>query len=152
MGPGLVLMTQAICLPPGIGEYSPICLPPAFMTPERATATAPPPPPGDPPRPAGRSGPSSYEVTAFAPGPGAHETLCAPSKSGVSVSPSPVELLQSSPAGLHSQMFWGLLLLMPDPQPDVGLRALIPVRELLWYNYSPVCGSPIQGVWDLIVL
>ena len=32
-----------------------------------------------------------------------------------SVSPSSVELLQSSPNGLQSQILWGLLLLMPDP-------------------------------------
>ena len=58
-------------------------------------------------------------------GPGAHKTLWASSKSGISVNPSPVEFLQSSPAGLQSQMLWGLLLLKPDPQtgePDFGLR------------------------------
>ena len=57
-----------------------------------------------------------------------------PSKSGVSVFLSPVELLQSSPTGLESHMLWGLLLLMPDPEagePDVGLRALTAVGELL---------------------
>ena len=32
----------------------------------------------------------------------AHTTLCVPSKSGVSVSPSPVEVLQSNPASLQS--------------------------------------------------
>ena len=57
---------------------------------------------GIPSRPAGRPGPGSYEVTAFFLGPSAHETLCAPSKSGVSVSPSPVEVLQSNPASLQS--------------------------------------------------
>ena len=35
-------------------------------------------------------------------GPDAHNTLCVPSKSGVSVSPSPVEVLQSNPASLQS--------------------------------------------------
>ena len=35
-------------------------------------------------------------------GPDAHTTLCVPSKSGVFVSPSPVEVLQSNPAGLQS--------------------------------------------------
>ena len=66
--------------------------------------------------------------------PSAHETLCAPSKSEVSVSPSPVELLHSCPAGLQSQMLWGLLLLMSDPQAgelDVELRSLTPVGEPL---------------------
>ena len=51
-----------------------------------------------------------------------------------SVSPSPVELLQSRSAGLQSQMLWGFLLPMPDPQAwetDVGLRTLTPVGEPL---------------------
>ena len=111
--------------------------------------------PGHPPRLAGRSGLGSCEVTAFALGPGTCKTLCASSKNGVSASPSPVELLQSSPAGLQSQMLWGLLPLMPDPQagePDMGLRTLTPVGELLQYNYSPVCGLPTQRLWALFIL
>ena len=35
-------------------------------------------------------------------GPVAHTTLCVPSKSGVSVSPSSVEVLQSNPSNLQS--------------------------------------------------
>ena len=68
--------------------------------------------PGDPPREAGKSGLGSHRVTAFALGAGVHETLCVASEIGVSVSPSSVGL----PAGLQSQMLWGLLLLLPDPQ------------------------------------
>ena len=49
--------------------------------------------PGDPPRRAGRSGGGAYEVTAHALCPGACETLCAPFKHGVSVSPSPMACL-----------------------------------------------------------
>ena len=99
--------------------------------------SGPQPPPAslrDSPRPAGRSAPGSYEVTAFSLGPSVHETLCAPSKSGVFVFPSPMEFLPSSPAGLQSQMLWGLLLPMSDPQagePDMGLRTLTPVGEPL---------------------
>ena len=96
--------------------------------------------PGDPPRPAGRSGPGSYEVTAFSLGPCEHKTLCAPSKSGVSLSLSPVEPLWSS---LQSQMLWGLLLLMPDPhagESEVGLSTLPSVGESLRYIYFLVCG------------
>ena len=59
--------------------------------------------------------PGYYPVTAFALGPYAPEILCALCKSEVSVSPNPVELLQSSSTGFQSQMFWGLFLLMPDP-------------------------------------
>ena len=88
--------------------------------------------PGDSPRPAGRSGPGSYQSIAFALHPGEWEILCTPFKSEVSISPSPVGLLRLSPAGLQSQMLWGLIFLVLDPQvgePDVGLRTLTPVRE-----------------------
>ena len=33
-----------------------------------------------------------------------------------------------------------------------GLRTFTPVGELLWYKCSPVCESPIQQLWDLILL
>ena len=80
--------------------------------------------------------------------------LGVPFKSGVSVSPCPVELLWSSPAGLQSQMLWGLFLVMSDSQagePHMGLRNLTPVGEILNYNYSPLCVSLSRGVWDLII-
>ena len=60
-----------------------------------------------------------------------------PSKSGVSVSPSPVEILQSNPASLQSLIIWEILLPVLEPQvgkPDVGLRTFTPVGGLLWYN------------------
>ena len=41
--------------------------------------------------------------------PSSHESLCVPFKNGVSISPSPVELLYTSPTGLHCQMLWGAL-------------------------------------------
>ena len=85
----------------------------------------------------------------FPHGPGAHKSLCEPSKSGVSVSPSPVEVLWSNTAGFQSQILWGLLLPLLDLQaekPEVG-------SELsLLYNCFPVCGLPTQWVWDLILL
>ena len=71
------------------------------------------------------------------------------SKSGVFVSPDSVELLQLSPAGLQSQMLWGLLLLMQDPQAgetDFRLRTCTSAEELLRYNYFLVCGFPTQQV------
>lgn len=49
--------------------------------------------PGDPLRPAGRAGPGSYEIAAFALGPSVHNILCVPYRNGVSVSLSPTELL-----------------------------------------------------------
>ena len=42
------------------GEYSWVCLPPAFMSQERAAAS-----PGDPPRPADMSNPAPYQIFAF---------------------------------------------------------------------------------------
>ena len=89
---------------------------------------------GDPPVLAGGSNPGSYEVTAFPLGPGGHKILCVTTESGVSVCPSIVEFLESNPIGLHSQMLWGLLLPMPNPQarePGVGLRTFTPVGEPL---------------------
>ena len=56
-------------------------------------------------------------------GPGMHETLCVPSKSGVCVSPSPTEFPRTNSRGLPSQILWGLLILPLDPQvrePEVG--------------------------------
>ena len=88
-------------------------------------------------------------------GPDVYTTSCAPSKSGVSLSPSPVEVLQSNPASLQSLILWEFLLPLPDPQvgkPDVGLRTFTPVGGLLWYECSPVCESPTQQLWDLILL
>lgn len=44
----------------------------------------------------GRSFPCSYKTTAFSMGPGEHKILCVPLESEVSISPSPVGLLQLS--------------------------------------------------------
>ena len=74
------------------------------------------------------------------------KTLCAPSQRGVCVSFS----LWSSCtwADLQSQIFWGLLLLMPDPQAGSQMWCSeLSVR----YNYFPVCGSPTCTVCDLII-
>lgn len=48
--------------------------------------------PQDSPRPAGRSGPGCYQITALALGPNACEILCVPLQSEVSISSSPLEL------------------------------------------------------------
>ena len=104
---------------------------------------------GDSPRPAGRSDPCSYQIVAFALGPGACEILCAPCKSEVSIFLSPLELPKLSPTGLPSHMLWEFVFPEKDPwagDPNVGLRTLMPVGEPLQYNnYSPVCGSPPGG-------
>ena len=90
----------------------------------------------------------------FSLGPGALETLCVPCKHRVAVSLGPVEFLRLNPTGLQSQILWGLLLQLPDPQatkPYVGLRTFTPLGELLWYNYFPVCGLPTWHAWDLLL-
>ena len=142
-----MLITQGRCLPPArvqVDEHFLIFPPPAFMTPEWSTAA--PTCLGYPLRPAVRSDPCSYAVTAFALDPGVHENFHAPSTCGVSVSPSPVELLQSSPTGLQSQELWRLLLLMPN----VGLITLTLWRISAIY-FSPVFGSPTLYAWNLIL-
>ena len=53
--------------------------------------------PQDSPRPAGRSSPGSYQITAFALGPSACEILCVPLQSEVSISSRPLELPKLSP-------------------------------------------------------
>ena len=110
---------------------------------------------GDPPTLTGRSGSVSYGVTVPSLDPDAHTTLCVLSKSGVSVSPSPVRVLQSNLASLQSLILYEFLLPLPDPQvgkPDVELRTFTPVGGLLWYKCFPVCESPTQQLWDLILL
>ena len=91
--------------------------------------------PGYSPKPAGKSHPVFHGV-CFGLHPSVCETLCAPSKSGVSVSLRPMELLDSNPAGLQSQMLWGLLFLMPDPR----LGSLMWGSELLllWENLCDI--------------
>ena len=51
--------------------------------------------------------------TLLCPG-SAHESPCVPCKNGVSISPSPMELLRTSPTGLQCQMLQGLFLPVPD--------------------------------------
>ena len=114
------------------------------------------PPQEIPQRWAGRSCPGSYKVTAFALGLGEHETLCVPSKNGVSLSQSLVELLQSSPAALQSQMLWG-----PPPitrtSTWAGRLGVVCAEaenshycERVSVNCSLVCGSPTQVGFDYI--
>ena len=103
---------------------------------------------GDPPTLAGRSGLVSYGVTLFPPGPDVHTTLCVPSKSGVSVSLCPVEVLQSNPASLQSLILWEFLLPLPDPQvgkPDVGLRTFTPVGGILCISVLQFVSHPPSG-------
>ena len=147
VGSGLGI-TMAASRTAHTSEYSPVLLPPVFLS----YATVIPNSPRDPPGQAGRSGPLSCEATAFSPGAWSSWDLVCPLRV-LFASSSPVAFLWWRPTDLRSQVLWGLLLLMPDPQtgkPDVGLRILTPVGEPLWYCF-PVCGSPTWWVCDLIV-
>ena len=118
--------------------------------------------PVEPPRPIGRSGSGAYGVTAlpWVPvhvKPCVHPPrveFCFPQSCGApALKPHwPSKLNVLGPSKLN---VLGAPPLMPDPQagkPDMGLRTFTPVGEPLPYNYFPVCGSPIQQVWDLIIL
>ena len=118
--------------------------------PQPTTASA-----GDPPTLAGRSG-SICGVTAPSP--------WVPMRTLLYVCPPRVESLfppvlsksySQIPLSLQSLILWEFLLLLPNPQvgkPDMGLRTFTPVGGLPWYNCSPVCESPTQRFWDLILL
>lgn len=82
-------------------------------------------------------------------GPGSHRSLFMPSNS--LCFPSPMEILKSNPSGLQILVPWGFLVPLLEPQVGkcvVGPRIFANVQELLWYNYSPVCGSAAQRVYD----
>ena len=83
-------------------------------------------------------------------GPDVPTTLCVPSKSGVSVSPSPAKVLQSNSTTFQSLILQEFLLPLLDHQvwkPDMRLRTFTPVVGLLWYNCSPA----VMG-FDFIVI
>lgn len=131
---------------------SPVCPSPVSVPPVWAAAT--PASPGNGPKPAGWSGPGSYQIAAFALGPSVLKTLCVPFRSKVSISSSPTGLLTVCPARSSKPDVQGTHLPSAGLQAeksDVGLRTL-PVQEPLQPNYSPVCGLPTWGVWDLSIL
>ena len=111
---------------------------------------------GDAPKLAGTSGSISHGVTAPSPWVLMCTLLC--------VCPPRVESLfppvlskscNQIPLAFKVLILWQFLLPLPDPQvgkPDVGLITFTPVGGLLWYNCSPVCESPTQRLWDLILL
>ena len=71
------------------------------------------------------TGPGSYQITCFALGACVHEILCAPTKTEVSIFPSPVGLLLLGPAGLA-------IFLVPDPwagTPNMWLELLTPQEK-----------------------
>ena len=90
--------------------------------------------PGCPSRTVARFNPDPHGDFALPWDPVQVKVLCVPFQNGVSISPSPVELLCTSPIGLQCQMLQGLFLPVPDPHMgefDVGHKTLTPVGESL---------------------
>ena len=145
-------------------EYSLICFPPASLSPEWIIAASTAPlsaSPRDPLRLAGRSGPGSYQIIAFwgAGGPGACEiSLTLLERSLYSPPPTPTPLCGTPAIKTHWPSRPNVLQIPPCNARCLGwgawggLRALALLGELLWYNYSPVCGSLTQGMWNLIII
>ena len=55
-----------------------------------------------------------------------------------------MEVLESNPTGLQSQILWGFSDSLTDLQVGKsaeGPRTFLTVQEFLWYNCSAVCGS-----------
>ena len=80
--------------------------------------------------------------------------VCALQDWSFHLSQSRVSLIIKNPAGLQGQIPWGFPVTLLDPQagkPDMSFRTFTTVGELLWYYYSPVCGSPTLQIWDLIL-
>ena len=77
---------------------------------------------------------SPVELLLFSAGSWCVHGFVVPSKTGVSVSPSPVEVLESNPADFQGQIPWGF----PDPllgpqagKPDMGFQTFTTVGELV---------------------
>lgn len=90
--------------------------------------------------------------------PSAHETLCAPSNNGVSFPWGVCGIPALKPCTqallvLKATCSRASFSQCQNPyagEPDLSFRTPTPVRELLWYNYFPVCrfGSPGKyGIW-----
>ena len=139
---GIPVLEPTVCwLGPGLGvkvadsrilhanDYYLVPLPPMPLSPQWATAD--PTFPGDPSRPAGRSGPGSYEVTAFS------QVLVLFCGAPV-VKPPSLKAKWSGGSSSQCQtpklgilMFWAQNSPFGDP---------------LQYNYFPICGFPTQ--WE----
>jgi len=123
-----------------VAEYSPVHLPPVSTT---RVSHSPHTSAGDSPRPAGRSGPGSYQITTFALGPGVCEVLWVLFMSEVSISASPVGLLQLSPNGFKATCSGGLFSGCWTPR--LGSPMWGSELPVLWENLCPVIVPQFQG-------
>lgn len=96
--------------------------------------------PGDSPRPAGRCGPGSYQLTAFALVP-VRVRFC-----GRPLRVKPLFPLSCGAPAIKPRWLWGLVFPVLEPragEPDMRLKARTPVGERLQCIYSPACGSAV---------
>ena len=117
-------------------------------------SSLPPASPGGSPELVSGSDPGFLQMTASVPSPGVCEILCTPLKSRVSVSYSPLALPYTSPIGLQSHMFWGLVLLVQDPwagELNVGLRPITSCGKFLQLWLSSHSLATYQWVWVLTI-
>ena len=90
----------------------------------------------------------------FALGPSACESLYVLFKNWVSVSPSPVELLHTSPTGFNARCSRGSFSQCQMPRRgDLtwGSELSLPVGESLWISYFLVCGASHPGGMALLI-
>ena len=132
-------------------EYFPDLLLPVFLSPQWATAT-----PLFCRRPSNTSRNFWFSLLwghcSFPLGPDAHTTLCVLLKCGVSVSPSPVKVLQSNPARLQSLILWDssvccwtpqLGSLMLDSEPSLQCVDFCGITVLQFVSHPPSS----YGIW-----
>ena len=108
--------------------------------------------PGDAPRLSGESGAGSYQMTALPLVP-VHVRFCMCPLRVKSLFPNPVELVSSSPTDLQNQRLpgsssWCRAL---DWGAWGGARNSHSCGRVSEIEFSPVCGTPTQGVRNLIV-
>ena len=111
---------------------------------------------GDPLTTAGRSGPVSYGVTAPSPWVLLLTLPCVcPPRVRSLLPPVLLKPCSQIPLAFKVRFSGNSSSRCQTPQawkPDVGLRTFTPVGGLMWYKCSPVCESPTQQLWDLILL
>ena len=102
--------------------------------------------------PAGKSSSGSYESTDFLPWVLVCIRSCINPPLVVSVSPSLVKFLQSKAfRARFSGCSSPVALLSQAGEPDLRLRPFMSVGELLWYNFSLICGLSTWPLHDLIL-
>lgn len=100
----------------------------------------------------------AFQIAAFVLVSRVTKSACEPFKRSISVSYSPLGLLDVSPVGVQSQMFWGFISLLQFPRIgvlDVGYEPLSPQEKKLHLWDSSWLWVPVPGVgfWgDCILL